>query len=51
MDEWVRVLQNVVQRNALKLLLGRDDHKPTLQVFKTYLQSGKNYIVSPHVYN
>jgi len=32
MEEWVRVLQNVVQRNALKLLLSREDHKPTLQV-------------------
>jgi HSP90 family molecular chaperone len=32
MEEWVRVLQNVVQRNALKLLLSREDLKPTLQV-------------------
>ena len=32
MEEWVRVLQNVVQRNALKLLLSQEDHKPTVQV-------------------
>jgi len=30
-DEWVRVLQAVVRRNTTRLLLGRDDHKPTLQ--------------------
>ena len=34
MEDWVRVLQNVVQRNALKLLLSREDGiSPTLQVF------------------
>ena len=33
MEDWVRVLQNVVQRNALKLLLSREDGvAPTLQV-------------------
>ena len=33
MEDWVRVLQNVVQRNALKLLLSREDGiSPTLQV-------------------
>jgi len=32
MEDWVRVLQNVVQRNALKLLLSREDGiSPTLQ--------------------
>ena len=31
MEEWVRVLQNVVQRNALKLLLSQEDQKPTVQ--------------------
>ena len=36
MEEWVRVLQNVVQRNALKLLLSREDHKPTLQVYHSF---------------
>ena len=29
-EEWVRVLQNVVQRNALRLLLSRQDQAPTL---------------------
>ena len=31
MEDWVRVLQNVVQRNALKLLLSQEDHKPSVQ--------------------
>ena len=31
MEDWVRVLQNVVQRNALKLLLSQEDQKPTAQ--------------------
>ena len=33
MEDWVRVLQNVVQRNALRLLLSKEDGiSPTLQV-------------------
>lgn len=31
MEDWVRVLQNVVQRNALKLLLTQEDQKPSVQ--------------------
>ena len=35
MEDWVRVLQNVVQRNALRLLLSKEDGiSPTLQVRK-----------------
>ncbi|XP_032788772.1 pleckstrin homology domain-containing family H member 2 isoform X2 [Daphnia magna] len=30
-DEWVRILQNVVRRNTTRLLLGREDQKPTLE--------------------
>jgi len=30
-EEWVRILQSVVRRNTTKLLLGREDQKPTLQ--------------------
>ena len=40
MEEWVRVLQNVVQRNALKLLLSREDQKPTLQGWLTKVKHG-----------
>ena len=44
MEEWVRVLQNVVQRNALKLLLSQEDQKPTVQVFNLLRHSFfKNY--------
>lgn len=30
-DEWVRILQNVVRRNTTRILLGREDQKPTLE--------------------
>lgn len=30
-DEWVRILQNAVRRNTTRLLLGREDQKPTLE--------------------
>ena len=36
----VRVLQNVVQRNALKLLLSREDQKVTLQGWLTKVKHG-----------
>ena len=39
-EEWVRVLQNVVQRNALKLLLSREDQKVTLQGWLTKVKNG-----------
>ncbi|XP_059087273.1 uncharacterized protein CG43867-like isoform X9 [Tigriopus californicus] len=39
-EEWVRVLQNVIQRNALKLLLSRDDQKPTLQGWLVKVKHG-----------
>ncbi len=30
-DDWVRILQNAVRRNTTRLLLGREDQKPTLE--------------------
>ena len=39
-EEWVRVLQNVVQRNALRLLLSRQDQKPTLQGWLVKVKHG-----------
>eukprot|EP00095_Tigriopus_kingsejongensis_P006145 maker-scaffold730_size105374-snap-gene-0.17 protein:Tk06145 transcript:maker-scaffold730_size105374-snap-gene-0.17-mRNA-1 annotation:"AGAP001935-PA" len=39
-EEWVRVLQNVIQRNALKLLLSRHDQKPTLQGWLVKVKHG-----------
>ena len=40
MDDWVRVLQNVQKRNAAKLLLSKDDHKPTIQGWITKVKNG-----------
>ena len=40
MEEWVRVLQNVVQRNALKLLLSQEDQKPTVQGWLVKVKHG-----------
>lgn len=40
MDDWVRVLQNVQKRNATKLLLSKDDHKPTAQGWITKVKNG-----------
>ena len=40
MEEWVRVLQNVIQRNALKLLLSREDRKPTLEGWVIKVKNG-----------
>ena len=39
-EEWVRVLQNVVQRNALRLLLSRQDQAPTLQGWLVKVKHG-----------
>lgn len=40
MDDWIRVLQNVQRRNAAKLLLSRDDQKPTVQGWVTKVKNG-----------
>ena len=40
MEEWVGVLQNVIQRSALKLLLSREDQKPTLSGWLTKVKHG-----------
>ncbi|XP_067636233.1 uncharacterized protein CG43867 isoform X3 [Eurosta solidaginis] len=40
MDDWIRVLQNVQKRNATKLLLSREDQKPTIQGWVTKVKNG-----------
>ncbi|XP_049943352.1 uncharacterized protein CG43867 [Schistocerca serialis cubense] len=40
MEDWIRVLQNVQRRNATKLLLGREDQKPTVQGWLTKVKNG-----------
>ena len=40
MEDWVRVLQNVVQRNALKLLLTQEDQKPSVQGWVVKVKHG-----------
>ncbi|KAG0727576.1 hypothetical protein GWK47_034334 [Chionoecetes opilio] len=39
-EDWVRVLQNVLRRNATKLLLSKEDNKPTLQGWLTKVKHG-----------
>lgn len=39
-DDWVKTLQNVQRRNAAKLLLSRDDQKPTVQGWVTKVKNG-----------
>ncbi|KAL0266885.1 UNVERIFIED_CONTAM: hypothetical protein PYX00_009315 [Menopon gallinae] len=40
MEEWLRVLQNVQRRNATKLLLSKEEQKPTLQGWLTKVKNG-----------
>ncbi|XP_015126234.1 uncharacterized protein CG43867 isoform X6 [Diachasma alloeum] len=40
MEDWIRVLQNVQRRNATKLLLSREDNKPTIQGWLTKVKNG-----------
>ena len=40
MDDWVRVLQNVQKRNAAKLLLSKEDQKPTVEGWLTKVKNG-----------
>ncbi|XP_076065828.1 uncharacterized protein CG43867 isoform X3 [Oratosquilla oratoria] len=39
-EDWVRVLQNVLRRNATRLLLSREDNKPTLQGWLNKVKHG-----------
>ncbi|KAG8249420.1 Pleckstrin y domain-containing H member 2 [Homalodisca vitripennis] len=39
-EDWVRVLQNVQRRNATKLLLSKEQNKPTLQGWLTKVRNG-----------
>ncbi|XP_059480674.1 uncharacterized protein CG43867 isoform X5 [Neocloeon triangulifer] len=40
MEDWIRVLQNVQRRNATKLLLHKEEHKPTIQGWLTKVKNG-----------
>ncbi|XP_067011816.2 uncharacterized protein CG43867 [Anabrus simplex] len=40
MEDWIRVLQNVQRRNATKLLLSKEDNKPTVQGWVTKVKNG-----------
>lgn len=40
MEEWLRVLQNVQRRNATKLLLSKEEQKPTLQGWLVKVKNG-----------
>ncbi|KAG5682451.1 hypothetical protein PVAND_011802 [Polypedilum vanderplanki] len=40
MDDWVKVLQNVQKRNVAKLLLSKDDQKPTVEGWLTKVKNG-----------
>ncbi|XP_050459696.1 uncharacterized protein CG43867 isoform X6 [Cataglyphis hispanica] len=40
MEDWIRVLQNVQRRNATKLLLSKEDNKPTMQGWLTKVKNG-----------
>uniref|UniRef100_A0A336LP84 CSON015304 protein n=1 Tax=Culicoides sonorensis TaxID=179676 RepID=A0A336LP84_CULSO len=40
MDDWIKTIQNVQRRNATKLLLSRDDQKPTIQGWVTKVKNG-----------
>ncbi|XP_064490249.1 uncharacterized protein CG43867-like isoform X2 [Ornithodoros turicata] len=40
MEEWVKVLQSVLRRNATRLLLSREDHKPAIEGWLTKVKHG-----------
>ncbi|XP_017767493.1 PREDICTED: uncharacterized protein CG43867 isoform X2 [Eufriesea mexicana] len=40
MEDWIKVLQNVQRRNATKLLLSKEDNKPTIQGWLTKVKNG-----------
>ncbi|EEB20222.1 conserved hypothetical protein [Pediculus humanus corporis] len=40
MEEWLRILQNVQRRNATKLLLNKEEQKPTLQGWLVKVKNG-----------
>lgn len=40
MEEWVKVLQNVLRRNATRLLLSKEDNKPTIEGWLTKVKHG-----------
>ncbi|XP_054722183.1 uncharacterized protein CG43867-like [Uloborus diversus] len=40
MEEWIKVLQNVLRRNATRLLLSKEDQKPTTEGWLTKVKHG-----------
>lgn len=40
MEDWIRILQNVQRRNATKLLLSKEDNKPSVQGWLTKVKNG-----------
>ncbi|CAH0561141.1 unnamed protein product [Brassicogethes aeneus] len=40
MEDWVRMLQNVQRRNATKLLLSKEENKPSVQGWLTKVKNG-----------
>ncbi|XP_065213244.1 uncharacterized protein CG43867 isoform X3 [Planococcus citri] len=40
MEDWLRILQNVQRKNATKLLLSKENFKPTLQGWLTKVRNG-----------
>jgi hypothetical protein len=40
MEDWVRILQNVQRRNATKLLLSKEENKPSVQGWLTKVKNG-----------
>ncbi|KAG8186143.1 hypothetical protein JTE90_022731 [Oedothorax gibbosus] len=40
MEEWVKVLQNVIRRNANNLPISKDDYKPSIQGWVTKVKHG-----------
>ncbi|XP_076257241.1 uncharacterized protein CG43867 isoform X4 [Rhynchophorus ferrugineus] len=40
MEDWVRILQNVQRRNATKILLSKEENKPSVQGWLTKVKNG-----------
>nr|XP_042909382.1 uncharacterized protein CG43867 [Parasteatoda tepidariorum] len=40
MEDWIRVLQNVIRRNTTQLALNKDDNKPSIQGWVTKVKHG-----------
>ncbi|CAM1311332.1 PLEKHH2 (predicted) [Pycnogonum litorale] len=40
MEEWIKILQNVLRRNATRLMLSKEENKPTIQGWLTKVKHG-----------